>query len=678
MLNFGSFFIQKFEEALAQRRGFLMLPFFIILGLLLNCSTQFDPNLYVLFALGIICTIIVVLSVKRGQFFVYTVWFWGLWLGFSILSAYGMLSGTSMLKWPVFGSYRAEISKVISRSGEQQRIIIQNITVQEGRDPMIRRARIFVRGGPTLERGMIVEGKMRLSPVPTPAVPGGYDPQFHGYFAGIGAYGNTTGQLTIVDELPRGPLYFLDRVREAIGVRIDAAMQGPSLGIARALIIGDQRQIDQSTRKTMSAAGLAHVLAISGLHLSLVAGGIFIGTRFLLAMSYKVAQVYSPKKIAAVFGIAAALFYLAISGASVSATRATVTLILIFGAILVERRALTMRNVAFASLFVLLTDPASVFRPGFQLSFAAVAALVGVYEMTAQSRADNDGFFSKFFKFFLGTGVTSLVAGAATALFAAYHFQQTAPLGVLGNVVALPLVGFVVLPAAVGAVLSMPLGFEKLFLNLMGWGIDQILTIAHTVAKLAEPIDYSPVLLPSALIFGFLGLAWFVFFASKLRFLGPAVALIFVAFLSVDQPPDVLIADSSKAVAVRTSDGLSLVTGRTNSFISDVWQSSYQENISQGHDDFGCDRQGCIVRNTVGGLISVPRSSAAVGEDCDVSILLISRDRVPEWCKDVTQVIDQDDLKFGGVHWLKWNTDLNRYDVRRAITDPNRAWRMPQ
>src|SRR5690606_18200793 len=225
---------------------------------------------------------------------------------------------------------------------------------------------------------------------------------------------------------------------------------------------------------------------------------------------------------------------------------------------IVGRRALTMRNVAIAATIVLLTDPASVFRPSFQLSFSAVVALIGAWELTRGREGRERSLPGRFFGYFGGIAVTSLVAGAATLLFSVYHFQQTSPLGVLGNLVSLPLVGFVMMPSAMLAALSMPFGFEAPFLAAMGWSIDRMLDLATLVTALSSGIDMSPLLDPLALVLGLAALAWFAFPPTWHRLLGPALAVPAILLLGIDRPPDILIADTTQAIAVRLDDELAV------------------------------------------------------------------------------------------------------------------------
>src|SRR6185503_19595994 len=157
----------------------------------------------------------------------------------------------------------------------------------------------------------------------------------------------------------------------------------------------------------------------------------------------------------------------------------------------------------------------------FQLSFAAVIGLVGIYEILQRREPKGRGPVGHVFAHFVGIATTSLIAGAATTLFSIYHFQQTSPLGIVGNLMALPLVGFVMMPAAMLSVLVMPFGFERPFLWIMGWSIDRMLDVAALVAGWSQGLNASPLLTPLALFIGLVALAWFSFFTNRWRLLGP-------------------------------------------------------------------------------------------------------------------------------------------------------------
>jgi len=446
-------------HALAERRLFVLLPFVMIGGLIAGLELP-SARPDVLAGGAAIVVLLIVLSFASLARMRIAVLLAAGWVGLCLLPIHGALFGTTMLGRPVYGTYQARVDEIISETASERRIVVSAITPTGTDRPVpVRRARLLVKGGPDLSPGDVISGQFRFAPVPGPIYPGGFDTQFHAYFDGIGAYGNAIHPPAIVASgNEASAAHILDAVRRGISARIDTVLPQPASGVARAIINGDQSAVSDDARLTMATAGIAHVLSVSGLHLTIVAGGVFAVLRLLLGSFAGLARRISVKRLAAVGGMAAALVYYGISGGNVAALRSTLMILLVFGAVLFGRRALTMRNVAVAGIIVIATDPASVFRPSFQLSFAAVVALIGAYEMFRSPRATSASLLSHAWSYGKGVVITSLVAGVATVLFSIYHFQQTSPLGVLGNLLTLPLVGFVMMPAAVFAVVLMPLG----------------------------------------------------------------------------------------------------------------------------------------------------------------------------------------------------------------------------
>ncbi len=669
-------FATAVAQALEFRRGFLLFPFAVMAGLLAYRAASAEPNLFVALAAAAAAAIWLAIEAWRGRTSNAALFVLGLAAGFALLPLHGALFGTRMLADSAYGSFQVQVDAVLSATQSEQRLVVSNLVAEDGRMPDMRRARLFARNAPPLVPGDVIAARIRFYEVPGPATPGGYDAQFHSYFDGIGAYGSVTGSVDIVSHEDTGLAGFIDAIRRDIGTRIDKTLSGREAAVARALTIGDQSRIDDKTRDEMATAGLAHILAISGLHLTLVAGGAFAVLRLLLALSQRFSQRVSIKKLAAAAGIVVVLVYLAISGASVSTTRASVMLILVFGAMLAGRRALTMRNVAFAALFVLACEPAGLFRPGFQLSFAAVAALIGVYEQSGYRDRDGDGWGLRVWRFFTGVAATSLVAGLATALFAAYHFQQTAPLGLAGNLVALPILGFLVLPSLAFGVLFMPLGIEAPLLGLAGWGIAQILDLAALVTEASRTVAFKPLLSPVVLLFGLGAATWFVFFLGKLRYVGPAIAALLVLAFGPAPLPDVLISDSTQAVGLREDGTLMLMSGRKNSFVTNVWSETYGLEITEGSAPIACDALGCIGALPNGARVALVKDVAAFIEDCDTVDLVVTRLNAPDLCRQVATVVDEDDLMRGGVTALYWQKNADRFTIATAITDPGRPWRI--
>jgi len=598
-------------------------------------------------------------------------------LGACLLIVHGQLWGSKMLAYPAYGTYEAVVDEVLSASEDARRIVVSQLTpLGDSRPVDIRRARLVVPAEPVLAAGDRIRANLRLAPVPGPILPGAFDGQFHAHFAGIGAYGTVTSGLELLalnEDI--NPIRAIDDVRQAIADRVGAALEEPVASIGRAMIVGDQSQLTDETRDVMAGAGLAHVYSISGLHLSIVAGGIFAVARFLLAALGIGLGRLPAKKLAAIIGIVGACGYLLLAGgvANVPAFRSTLMLTLVFGAVLAGRRALTMRNVALAALVIILIDPANVFRASFQLSFAAVIALIGIYELPRESRPGTRGLVGRVVHNVGVTALTSFIAGAATLLFSAYHFQQTAPLGVIGNVLALPIVGFVIMPSAVISVLLMPFALEAPVVQLMGWGIEQMLTIAGYVSTWSAGLETNPLLTPAALVIGLAGLGWFAFLKDWWRLLGPALALPLVLLFGIDQRPHVLIADTTQAVAIETADGMALLDGRTGSFAVDVWSEHYAIEIAPALQGASCDSLACIYANDAYSIALV-ESPDAFAEDCGRNDLVITRLYAPLFCQSLAQVVDASSIAEGGVHWMRWNAAAGRFDIRTAINQ-NRPWR---
>lgn len=661
------------EEALEQRRLFVLLPFSSVAGLIVAVQASAPPEPLALCAVAIALVLGLFVSHASAWAFRIVLLLAAFWIGFCLLPVHGALFGTKMLGRPAYGTFEARVDEIVSETESGKRVVISAITpLGDTRAVPMRRARIVIDGGPDLSPGDIIRAPIRFYQVPGPVVPGGHDTQFHSFFDGIGAYGSATGSVELVRQGEAGPARVIDGLRQGIASRIDAQLAQPAAGIARAIVNGDQSAVTDAAREVMATAGLAHVLSISGLHLTIVAGGAYFVLRLLLSLSHEVARRISVKRIAAVGGIVAALAYFSISGGNVAALRSTIMIILVFGAVIFGRRALTMRNVAIAALIVIGCDPASVFRPSFQLSFAAVVALVGAYEMIRGERQVHGGLFAMLWRYLAGIGLTSLVAGGATLLFSVYHFQQTSPLGLVGNLVVLPLVSFVMMPAAAGAVLLMPFGFEGPLLLAMGWSVGRMLDLAAFIMQISGGIDSSPLLTPLALVFGLATLAWFAFFSSCHRLIGPVLLLPAVLLFALDQPPDVLVADTTQAVAFRAETGLRLATGKPDTFAVGVWSESYGEAIEAG--SASCDSIGCLADSARGFRLAVIKDPAGFYEDCAAVDLMVTRLVAPAGCAAPT-IIDATDLARGGVHWLRWDAERRTFEIRPAITGLSQPWR---
>jgi competence protein ComEC len=276
--------------------------------------------------------------------------------------------------------------------------------------------------------------------------------------------------------------------RQKIGAHMAAHMPARTAGVAVAITVGDRMYLDREVQQTLRAANLSHLLAISGLHMGLLTSLVFFLTRALLSCLPYLILNWPIKKIAALMSIGVGAGYLMLSGASVATERAYIMAFTIFAAVLLERRAITLHALAIAAILVLLLRPEALLGPGFQMSFAATGLLIIVFN--AMSQWTWAARWPSGTRYLMGSVVSAVVAGLATAPIAAAHFNILPHYGVLANVVAVPIMGFVVMPSAIVAAALAPFGGEALGFWGMTLGLGAILDVASHVADLPHSVSH--------------------------------------------------------------------------------------------------------------------------------------------------------------------------------------------
>ena len=446
-------------------------------------------------------------------------------------------------------------------------------------------ARIALRKADAMPRpGERLTLRVRLTPLTLPVTPGGYDFARAAWFAGIGAYGFALGPPQVLPPgdaagpLEAATVWIAGRRYDA-SARIHALLPGSAGAIAAALTVGDRGQIAARDDSALRDSSLAHVLSISGLHMAIVGLGAFGAIRFCGALVPFVALRFQVKKWAAAGALLAAAIYLAISGASVPAQRSFLMIGLVFVAVLIDRAAFTLRMVAISALVVLVLAPESVLDPSFQMSFAAVTALVAAFEAfedwqirRGRPLVMRDGWGGHLGHALLVAVLASAVAGLATAPYAAFHFNRIAFYGVLANVAAMPVIGFVIMPFCAVGLLLMPFGLDAWAFQVAGWGIDAMLAIARWTSGLPGAAGHVASWPDLALGLVTLGGLWLALWRGRWRLAGLAPIAAALALGWLTPPPDILIDRDAKNVAVRAEDGrLAIVSGRRARFAATEW-----------------------------------------------------------------------------------------------------------
>ncbi|KAB2912129.1 MAG: ComEC/Rec2 family competence protein [Hyphomicrobiaceae bacterium] len=517
-----------------------------------------------------------------------------------------------------------------------------------------------------IKPGDPVRLKATLSPPPGPSLPGDYDFARAAWFQGLGAVGYATTPVARDDEAGTkarglGVGATIERARQAIGRRILAALPGQTGAIANALITGERGGIAEATNQAFRDSGLFHILSISGLHMVIMAGAVFASIRLLLAAIPSIALNFPIKKWAAAAAMVGALCYLLISGSAFATVRSYVMISIMFLAVLLDRPAVALRNVALAALGILVIWPESLLDPGFQMSFAAVVSLVSAYEWLrarAVERAGppRRGLIVHALVFFGGIITSTLVASLAVAPFGIYHFHNTQQFAILANLIAIPICNIVVMPAALGALVAMPLGVEALPLHIMGWGIEAMVWCATAVARLPGAVGRVPAIPTYALALIIVGGLWCTLWGTRWRLLGLVPIVLGLMLAPTAKRPDVLIGRDAALVAVRDASGaLSALSGRGSSFELGRWLEHDGDGRAVAEvakaQAFRCDALGCIAR-VKGALVAVATSPAAARDDCGVAGIVVLKFSRPRGCAPSGVVIDVDDVGARGAHAL--------------------------
>ncbi len=538
--------------------------------------------------------------------------------------------------------------------------------------------------------GDFIRIRARLSPPPEPVAPGGYDFARQLFFEGIGGVGFAVSP---PERLAPRRLSFADRaagrveaLRSWLAHRILVSAPGQGGAIVAAVITGKRTAVDEQSRTALQDSGLAHLLAISGLHMGLATGLIFFVLRGALALNETIALAYPVKKIAAVAALGAGVAYLMLSGGGWSAQRAFIMAALVFIAIIADSRALSLRTVAVAASIILLVAPQAVLSPGFQMSFAAVTALIAFYEWsTARANPDrNFGFLGRARRYIVGIVVTDTIAATATAPFGIFHFNQNANYGFIANLLAVPVMGFWVMPAAIIGLALSPFGADVWAWRVAAAGVDFFLGWGKWVSGLPGAVSiiaqWSPVTLGVLTLCGL----WLCLMRAPWRIGGLMLAPCALAFTALTRPPDMyFMRDGDNLVAIVRGDqngSISVANPRSDRFTLDVLARMNGRTTDKGIlSTLGrigsCDATGCVV-SINGANVAVSMRAPGLVEDCARAPLVIALYPVDRSLRRQcgTRLIDRRDAWNEGAHaiWIKRNGDIRTQTV--AATRGDRPW----
>lgn len=631
---------------------FLLLPVFAGVGAIIYFTLSFEPEWTPL--LSMLAIAVIVRSATRRYYIAAQ----------GITLTIALVAGLVVAKWeterratPMLGSDVATrvTGRVVALEYQDNGSWRVTLDVLHTERPELRfppkRIRINARDIPaSTSIGSGLTGFARLRTPSGPVRPSNYDFSFHAYFNGIGANGFFLGTPKVAtvpppDELTAEISQWIAMLRVQVSERIEEVIGGEDGSVAAALVAGTRAGISEQTNEDLRKAGLAHILSISGLHMALAAGVVMLTLRSLFALFPAFSVRHPVKKYAAFLSLLSCTFYLAMSGADVAAQRSYVMIAVMLGALLVDRAAISMRNLAIAAVAMIAISPHEILGPSFQMSFSATAALIAGYAWWSERNASKrfgaekrekaaPGFAGKILKLLTAAAGTSLIAGLASGIFAAYHFNNTAPFGLVGNVLAEPVIALLVMPFAVFGLVLMPLQLDWVPLQIMGWGIFAVRHIAAFVATWSP--DGNPGAMPSlTLVVWTIALVLGVVLSTRLKALAlPFIILGFVAFVS-EPFPDIVVSEDAKLVGVRLADGrLAINRSRPSQFTADNWKTAYlvdefiapatgKNNEGIDGNRFECEDGLCTISLRDGRILAYTADTAMREIACNIGDVVI-------------------------------------------------------
>ena len=511
--------------------------------------------------------------------------------------------------------------------------------------------------------GAQIQVRARLAPPPPMALPGTYDFARDAWFKGIGAVGKTLGDMTVeVPAQPKG----LDRVRTRLREHISSRLRPNPAGIAVALATGDQNAVDQDDAEAMRRSGLTHLLSVSGLHIAAAVAFAMLLSLKILALSERLALRFNLVLVSAGIAAAAGIGYTLLTGAQVPTVRSCVAALLILLGIALGREAVSIRLIAAGALVVLVFRPEALAGPSFQMSFAAVTAIVALHS-TAWSRRlfqrREEGIALRLVRAGLGTIATGMAVELALIPMALFHFHRSGLYGVGANIIAIPLTTFVIMPLEAGALLLDSVGLGRPFWFLCGAAIDALLRLAHIVASAKGAVA----MLPSMPVWAFglmtAGGMWLCLWSTRIRLLGVVPFAVGAVAAALASTPDLLVTGDGRHLAVVSEDGTPLILrDRAGDYVRGLLAeaSGFDGDVGDlGARPFSdCSKDACIAAVRKGPTewrVLATRSSYQIDWEpftraCAASDIAVSERRLPRGCAPRWLKLDRDVLaRTGGL-----------------------------
>ncbi|MDR3535051.1 MAG: ComEC/Rec2 family competence protein [Acetobacteraceae bacterium] len=544
---------------------------------------------------------------------------------------------------------------------EGRRITLEAARLDDAATPLRRAVRIRLRktDAGDFATGDTVRVRALVRPPSPPSYPGGWDLQRDAYYTGLGASGFALGPAErLLQAVPSAPLRLVQALREAIARRVSAVIPGAAGQVAVTLLTGMQTGIPEADHQAFRDSGLAHLLAVAGLHIGIVMGFFLAVSRIGFAASVHASLFWPCKQLTVVVALVAGAAYMVLTGMHVPIVRSFSMACLFTVAVLAGRNPVSLRGLGLAGAVLMLLAPQEVPGVSFQMSFSAVLALISGYEAVRPwlRRLQGKSRARRLASYVAALALTSALAGTASAPYGAYHFGHIQAYFILANMVAVPLTALWVMPAGLIALGLMPWGLDRLALVPMGWGAEAVVWVARTAA--AWPA--ATVIVPHVPAWGLavlsLGLAWLGLWRTKLRLAGLAAIVLGVISPALDHPPDLLLSADARLLGVRTEAGVFVQrTQGGSSFTRDAWLQYWAAQTAEPVPNDG---------TAAAGVIACAGGNCLLRPDRDRLAALLVRDGVrPRDCKGVSVIVSLEPAR--GLCPKPWPQLADRFTVWR-------------
>ncbi|MDP9422237.1 MAG: ComEC family competence protein [Pseudomonadota bacterium] len=502
------------------------------------------------------------------------------------------------LERPLVVSLEARIERVESRAAKGD-LRLTLAPADKQLPPRIRVSLPEADAPKGLGKGSTVRIKARLQPPPPMALPGSHDFARDAWFAGIGGVGRAIGPVQVMAAADGRSL---DAIRDRLGRHIRSQLPGGSGGIATALATGDQAAVGEEDAEAMRRSGLAHLLSVSGLHIAAVVGAAMLLSLKLLALSERLALRFNLVLVAAGFGALAGVAYTLLTGMQVPTVRSCIAALLVLGGIALGRDAISLRLVAVGALAVLAVVPEALAGASFQMSFAAVTAIIALHHWPPVRRwlaPREEVWPMRFLRGLFGLLLTGQVVEIALIPFALYHFHKAGLYGVAANLVAIPLTTFVIMPLEALALILDAIGLGAPIWVATGWAIDLILALAHRIAAAEGAVAMLPSMPRWAFALMVLGGLWVCLWTGRIRAFGAIPFALGAAGAAMSPVPDLLVTGDGQHLALVRDDGVPvMLRSRSGDFVRDLMSeaSAYDGDPANLEEQrfARCSRDSCV------------------------------------------------------------------------------------